>query len=533
MSKKIKKIVIVGGGSAGWMTAATLIKTMPEKNIILIESPNISTVGVGESTLGFINEWLRLLEIKDEDFMRACDATYKLSIRFQDFYKKDSGGFHYPFGSLNTTGNFAGKNDWYFKKFVKPETPNSDYAQCIYPLMALVNENKISVKNDILPNYNFNNDPAYHFNAVKFANWLRTEYAIPKGVENILAEVKHIECNEEGVDYLLLDDGSKIEADLFIDCTGFRSILLAGAMKEPFIDLTHILPNNSAWAAQIPYNDKRKEMVNYTNCVAIQNGWVWNTPLWSRMGTGYVYSDKFISDEGALEQFKEYLRNNGHYNDEMNFNGQEIKFKNIKSRVGVHQRLWVKNVTAIGLSAGFIEPLESNGLFSVHEFLMKLNRVLKRDPEGYVSQWDKDSYNLACMRKFNGFSQFVALHYALSHRDDTEYWRDIGKRNYDIKMQMVDNNYRYIDSFIDAALQKFENYEFDDSGYGAIFTGMNFYATDPDSLFSYNFQTKEWWRNHCFEACRKLDEKKRVWKESVKDEPYMYDYLEQNIYNEM
>lgn len=525
MSKKINKIVIVGGGSAGWMTASTLIKTMPEKDITLIESPNIPTVGVGESTLGFINEWLRLLEIKDNDFMKACDATYKLSIRFQDFYKKDSGGFHYPFGRVDVTDNTAGKNDWYFKKFVKPETPNSDYAECIYPIMALVNSNKISTKNDIVPYYNFANDAAYHFNAVKFANWLRTEYAIPKGVKNILATVKNIDADENGINYLELDNGERIAADLFIDCTGFRSILLAEAMKEPFIDLSHILPNNSAWAVQVPYNDKQKEMVNYTNCTAIGNGWVWNTPLWSRIGTGYVFSNKYISDEGALEEFKEYLKKTGHYKDDLNF-------RLIRSRVGVHERLWVKNVTAIGLSAGFIEPLESNGLFSVHDFLMKLVRVLKRDSEGYVSQWDKDSYNLSCRRKFNGFSKFVALHYALSHRDDTEYWRDIGERNYDKKLQLVDENHSYTGGFISAVTQRFEDFAYDDSGYGAIFSGLNYYPTDPETLFAYNFYSKEWWRNHCFEVARKLDDKKKSWEEAVKDEPSMYDFLKKHIYFE-
>lgn len=531
MTKKIDKIVIVGGGSAGWMAAATLIKVFPNKNITLIESPNIPTVGVGESTLGFINSWLKLLEIEDKDFMKITDATYKLSIRFEDFYKKGAGAFHYPFGSTNTDGNVAVLNDWYFKKFIYPETPNSDYADCMCPIMALVNENKIFENSEgVLPNFNFRKDTAYHFNAVKFANWLRTEYAIPRGVKNILAEVKMVDFDDEnGINFLQLDNGEKVTADLFIDCTGFKSILLAGALKEPFIAMDDMLPNNSAWAAQIPYVDKRKEMITYTNCHAINNGWVWTIPLWNRLGTGYVYSDKYISDEDALEEFKQYLRSTGHFDDEMDFNNQGIKFKNIKSRVGIHERIWVKNVAAIGLSAGFIEPLESNGLLSIHEFLMRMIRILGRDSEGYVSQWDIDVYNYACRRYFKAFADFVALHYALSHRDDTPYWRDIGKRDFGSITKKVDTS--EVSGFTRAADARMENYGF--TGLGGIpfiSSGMNYFPTDNNSLYAYNDICKEEWKEKYKLAADNLDKKKAEWKEIVKDCPTMYDYLKEHIH---
>src|SRR6056300_232874 len=143
----LKKIMIVGGGSAGWMTAATLIKCFPNKSITLIESPNIATVGVGESTLGQIRGWTALLGIDDKDFITHTDGSYKLSIKFKDFYKKGE-AFHYPFGTANTDNNLAIGNDWWLKKIYKPETPNSDYADCLYPQMALVNENKCFLNED-------------------------------------------------------------------------------------------------------------------------------------------------------------------------------------------------------------------------------------------------------------------------------------------------------------------------------------------------------------------------------------------------
>jgi Tryptophan halogenase len=521
MSKRIKKIVIVGGGSAGWMTAATLIARLPGREITLIESPNIPTVGVGEATLGFINQWLGLLKIDDEDFMKHCDATWKLSIRFTDFYKKGAGSFHYPFGSVNTDGNILNKNDWYLKKMFYPETPVSDYADCIYPIMALVNQNKISIKENVLPNYSFRNDCAYHFNAVQFALWLKSNYAIPKGVVNVLAEVKDIKLNEDGIEYLQLDNGEKVEADLFIDCTGFRSVLY-GKMDVPFVSLSNILPNNSAWALQVPYTNKRKQLVTYTDCHAIGNGWVWNTPVWSRMGTGYVYSDKYIDDEGALKEFKDHLQSKGLLNGDLNF-------KKLKFRVGCYEKLWHKNVIPIGLSAGFIEPLESNGLYSVHMFLMHLIRILDRDKDGYVSQFDKDSYTLTCRTMFKGFSEFVALHYALSHRDDTEYWRDVGAREYSEYMYNL-NVSPHSDSFKFASSNRMNNYEFDNGGINCIASGMNYFATDAHALNSYYHTDEE--RKEWLTASHRLNKKRDHWHELVKDEPELIDILKERIYHD-
>ena len=402
-----KKITVVGGGSAGWMTAATLIKCFPNKTISLIESPNIPTVGVGESTIGQIRRFTTLLGIDDKDFIPHTDASYKLSIKFTDFYKKGE-FFHYPFGRPNTDGNLAEFNDWWFKKILKPKTPNSDYADCIFPQMALVNENKCFFNEDNRIPFEFHKHSAYHFDATKFGLWLRDHYCIPRGVKHIKEDIKTIEQNENGIKSL----NKKHKADLFIDCTGFKSLLLGETLKEEFISFEDLLPNNRAWATRIPYKNKKKELNCFTNCTAIENGWVWNIPLWSRIGTGYVYSDKFVDDETALKEFQKHLGSRAPKN--------KSDYKNIKMRVGIHKRLWVKNVAAIGLSAGFIEPLESNGLFSVHEFLGELIRNLKREK---VSQWDKDNYTYGCRQIFQNFAEFVASHYALSHRDDTEYWK--------------------------------------------------------------------------------------------------------------
>ena len=271
-----------------------------------------------------------------------------------------------------------------------PDTPLSDYADNVYPIMSLVNANRISLEDNIVPGFKFSRDVAYHFDAVKFAIWLRDHFAVPKGVKHIQALVKDIATDENGIKKLVLDNGHEIYADLFIDCTGFKSLLLGETMKEPFISFNDILPNNSAWAAQIPYDNKREEIVPYTDCWALENGWVWNTPLWSRIGTGYVFSDRYVSDEQALEEFKAHLKRKGKLREDQ-------QFRKIKFRTGIHNRLWVKNVCAIGLSGGFIEPLESNGLYSVHMFLVRLLRAIDRDQEAHmVSEFDRNSFNWAC-----------------------------------------------------------------------------------------------------------------------------------------
>jgi tryptophan halogenase len=525
----IKKIVIVGGGSAGWMTAATLISQFPKVEISVIESPDVPTVGVGESTIGGINDWANMIGLDRDDFMKFTDASYKMSIRFTDFYKKDAGSFHYPFGHINLENNFAQKNDWLFKKALYPSTPTSDYAECMYPNMAMVMENKIDKNEDgRIPGFNFDRDTAFHFDATKFGLFLRDKFSKPKGVTHIQAIVKEIKTNEEGIDYLVLDNDEHIKADLFIDCTGFKSLLLAESLNEPFTSFSDMLPNNSAWATQVPYTNKQEQLVSYTDCHAIQNGWVWNIPLWSRIGTGYVYSDKFVSDEQALEEFKEHLKEKGIYS-------EDAKYKNIKMRIGVHERIWVKNVAAIGLSAGFIEPLESNGLYSVHEFLIRMVRTLGRnqtDAEIKVSQWDIDNYNYQCIRLFKSYRDFVGLHYAASHRDDTPYWVANMNRVYSKDMA----NVKYtpdLDLYMEQSNQRFRAFHYDwnnNGGLHCIMTGMNCFSSDKQSFIAYDYSNGVQDEN-MRRAVKNLSDKKSYWKSLIKDSPTLHDYLEKTYYS--
>ena len=398
-----------------------------------------------------------------------------------------------------------------------------DYADCYYPQMALVNQNKIFKNHDNrLPGFHFVHDTAYHFDATKFGLWLRDHYCIPRGVKHIFDEIIDTKSDENGITELL-GEQETYTADLYIDCTGFKSLLLEKTLEEPFESYAEMLPNNSAWATRIPYTNKQTELQSYTNCTAIENGWVWNIPLWSRIGTGYVYSDKYVNDEEALSQFKSYLIKNKNRTVD---NIDEVEYRNIKMRIGIHERLFVKNTCAIGLSAGFIEPLESNGLFTVHTFLLQLMKVLKRDREN-ISQWDRDTFNHAAKTTFRTFAEFVGMHYALSHRDDTHYWQEIKNKIFDPTLSI--ENVKYINGFQQLITDRMVKREYWlSNGSSCIATGFNYFPLDMTDILSregnpeYDMKlTKE----NILRLVSHLDHQKDQWAESVKNERSLYDYL--------
>lgn len=515
---KSDNIVIVGGGTAGWMTASTLVKLFPKKKITLIESPNIKTIGVGESTIGQINQWLSLIGIDAKDFMKECNATFKFGIRFTDFYRKGSGFYDYPFGKPEYV-DINENNLWYFKKIINPSIKVNDYVDSYFPIMAIINNNKI-YDGEELGAFNFKKDVAYHFDATKFALWLRDNICLPK-VNHIKSEVDKIIHDDNGINSLILNDGQIIEADLFIDCTGFRSMLLGKTMGVDFISYEDIIPNNCAWATHVDYTDKEKQLVTYANCTAIDNGWVWSIPLWNSMGTGYVYSDKYITDDNALEQFKSHLKKEG-------YNIDGCKFNKVPFKSGVYKKLFVKNVVAIGLSAGFVEPLESNGLVTIHEFLEYLSITLDRE---YISQWDRDVFSYSCIHTIRNWAEFVAMHYSFSHRDDTEYWRDIQSRVYD--ESIYDLSPTISNGFRDAIINRIYDNRFPhDSGISCIATGMNWFPMN-DKTLKYANKLKEIDYTQYKLSIKTMDERTKIWDMMVEYSPSLYEYLKKEVYNEL
>jgi hypothetical protein len=524
---KINKIVIVGGGSAGWMTASILIKKFPEKNISLIESPNVQKIGVGESTFQGINYYLEHLEIDRGDFFKKTDASIKLAIKFRNFYKESGEpDFIYPFGSPVLRDTLWGVQDWFIKKNINKEIPVNDYAESYFPAAHLVKYGRMSDNLDeSLENFDPVLGTALHFDAIKFANWLKDNYAIPRGVKNIVGHVQNVVVNNDGIEKLILEDGLEIFADLFVDCTGFKSLLLSESLKEEFVSYNDILPNTHAWATRINYKNPEKELDTVTRCTALKNGWCWNIPLWSRLGSGYVYSDKYTTHESALEEFKNYLARDIDIPRSLK-EIESLSFNNIQMRVGIHKRVWVKNVVAIGLSAGFIEPLESNGLFSVHEFLFELVRSLQSEK---VSQWNKDAFNYAVKLKFDQFVEFIRVHYMLSIRDDSEYWKDNFNRSYDIDASRK-NDYGSTHIY---SLQKIKTQTFDpptNSGLSWISTGMNYFLLDDIAIKSGEILNKMKYKTELEPFFDALEQKKKMWSMTAKNSPTMYQYLDKKYY---
>jgi tryptophan halogenase len=539
MIKKTDKIVVVGGGSAGWMSAATLCSVFPEKEVIVIESKSSPTVGVGESTLAFLNDWLYLIGIKKEEFMSECDATYKLSIKFTDFLEKDSGSFHYPFGYpvYEPDGIFGGTEKWYIKKLLFPDTEISDYANTYYFAMNLINNNKFErvVKDNNLTIFDAEKDATVHFDATLFGIWLKNKFCLPRGVKVINADIIDFSQSEDGIEFLFLDNGEKISADLFVDCTGFKSLLLGKFLGEEFIDYSDLLPNNRAWATRIPYTDKEKELEPFTSCTAISNGWVWNIPSWERIGTGYVYSDKYVSKEDALKEFKEYLKSDKMTISDPNRDVESFEYKDIPMRVGIHKRTWVKNVVAIGLSAGFIEPLESSGLYTVHQFLMSLCQVLERNK---ISQWDIDSYNMINFQQFNQFADFVVMHYGLSLRDDTKYWKDVSNKTF--YPDIINEGFTNHRTPVDLAVRKFHSHSWSEldsrngasAGLNCVATGLNYFPLTATAAYLKYSKNNIDLMEEAKVYIEKTENLKNKWKDLVKDSRSFYDYLKEEIYNE-
>jgi flavin-dependent dehydrogenase len=418
---QIKTVTIIGGGSSGWMTAAALSKLCPHVDVVLVESAKIGTVGVGESTLGHINKFFHILGLKDEDWMAACNATYKNSIRFTNFRENDGTYFEYPFSDgFDYTNKPAELQAWSELAALYPEeyTPDT-FAQFYCTGNTFLAKYNKQTKNELgtLRNFDFKYDTAYHLDAQLLGKWLKEKIAIPHRTLHIVGDVRSCEKDPTGnITHITLTDGTVLKSDLWVDCTGFRSLLLEQWMGSEFKPFDEYLANDSAWACRVPYIDREDEMHNVTDCHALGNGWVWNIPLWNRIGTGYVYSSKFTTDEDAKREFREHLAKT----DEKR--AERAEMFHIKMRHGYRRRAWLFNVLGVGLSYGFVEPLESTGLLTTHENIVKLVDLLNRRA-GYVSRAEREGFNLAVEREVLTFRDFVSMHYALSKRTDTPYWR--------------------------------------------------------------------------------------------------------------
>ena len=443
------KIVIVGGGTAGWMTASTLVKAYPDWDISLYEDSKTPSVGVGESTTQYFRIWTHYLGLKDEEWMEACNATYKCSVRFHDFHQKGDDSWQYPFGPPR---NDIFNADYWFYYAKKGSWSNGKFARDYSYAAACVDNNKFPEDNKYWQTGKFS---GFHFDAVLFANWLRDNYAKPRGVKHIKKNLK-----------------KKPKADLVFDCTGFKSQF----NDSPWIDVDY-LPNNSAVVTRIGYQDKENQLKATTDCTALKNGWVWNVPTYDRIGTGYVYCDKFCTDKEAIDEFRNHLADNVEpdvavYSDNM--------FRTIKWKTGRRKESWKDNVISIGLSAGFIEPLESNGILAIHNNLLTFLRVM--DDRENITQYMRDTYNNSCNQAFDEFASFIGIHFSLTQRNDTPYWQHISDMCYP-KDRLLDRVQR---NYTESSYKFGQLYDWADNATEGVFYVMAGHGWNPfnDAVFS-------------------------------------------------
>ena len=407
MDKRIKKIAIVGGGSAGWMTAAALANALGHScDITLVESEAIGTVGVGEATIPPIRQFNQRLGISEAEFLRATKGSFKLGIEFVGWTKVGEKYFH-PFGHYGADFDVhvPFHHYWLADQVGKKQAgPLDDFSICYMASK----EGRFSHPTRDPRQMQSRLDYAYHFDATLYAQYLRS-YSEARGVKRVRGRVNDVSLNSETgfIQDIKLEDGQIIDAELFIDCTGFRGVLIEDAMNTGYENWSKWLPCNRAVA--IPC-EKQDDILPYTRSTCHKAGWQWRIPLQHRTGNGYVYCDEFTSSDEAEQTLR------------ANLDGTPIAdAKHLRFVTGHRKKFWNKNCVAIGLSAGFMEPLESTSLHLIQSGIM---RLLTLFPSNDFSPLLSEEYNKVTIEEYRQIRDFLVLHYIANKREEP-FWKQM------------------------------------------------------------------------------------------------------------
>jgi len=426
--ERLRSVVIVGGGSAGWMTAAALSKSFGRQlEVTLVESEEIGIIGVGESTVPHLRDFNRLLEIHEADFVRHTKGTFKLGIQFNDWRRVGDSYIH----GFGTIGRSLGLLDFhqYWLKARKLGLARDIGHYSINTLAAP--QGRFAVPPPDVPPTSPLADivHAYQFDAALYARYLRN-YAEGRGARRIEGKVVEVQQNGASgfVESLRLESGATVSGDLFIDCSGFRALLIGGALHSAFTDWTDWLPLDRAIAVPC---EKAGPPTPYTRVTAYDAGWQWRIPLQHRTGNGYVYSSRLISDDAARAALLGRL------------DGKPLADASspIRFAAGKRARLWDKNVVAIGLAGGFLEPLESTAIFLAQAGIFRLVHLFpRRDFDPALAR----TYNAQAQFEYERIRDFLILHYYATEREDSELWRHCRS------MSIPDSLREYLELFADS-----------------------------------------------------------------------------------
>lgn len=408
MTQRALSIVILGGGTAGWMTANLMAEQWQNQHISItvIESPLIGVIGVGEGSTPQLKTFFDKLGITEQQWMPECNATYKNGILFKNWSTRAGfESYFHPFTSLidaHTAPAFVYNTQYRRKGFDVDCHPDRFFLSA-----QLAQQQKSPVGEYHFP---FDIGYGYHFDAVLLGKYL-SKVAISKGVKHIPAQVNEVNLDTDGnIDSLILDNSDVITGDFFIDCSGFNSLLLQKTLNVPFASFKENLFNDSAVTISVP-NKAGQKINSQTISSAMKYGWAWDIPLTNRTGNGYVYSSKYCSAEQAELELREKL----------SLLGADVEVRHLTMKVGRVEKHWHKNCVAIGLSQGFIEPLEATALHFVQE---SIEGFIDSFSQGNFSNQYQSQFNEKMNKRFDGIRDYIVAHYRLSSREDTQYWLD-------------------------------------------------------------------------------------------------------------
>lgn len=396
------KVVVLGGGSAGWITACLLAKEWGGDRVTVVESPEIGIIGVGEGSTPQLKFLFDHLGIAEADWMKACDATFKLGIRFTGWSERPGfESYFHPFPGpvdLHTEPAFTRNCQLARRGFEVDAHPDGWFLAT-----KLAEQGKLphpAVSFPFPPSY------GYHFDAFKLGAFLR-DWAAARGVMHLPRKVAEVALAEDGdVAALVLDDGGRIEGDVFVDCSGFRSLIMQQALGEHFVSYSDALLNDRAVVLPTAASEDFRPQ---TEAHAMSAGWRWSIPLTSRTGNGYVYSSRFISDEDAEAELRGATGV-----------GEEVAARVLQMKVGRVERSWHRNCLAAGLAQGFVEPLEATALHIVITTALDFARSFAAP--GFTPQ-HRDAFNANIAARYDGIRDYIVAHYRMSQRTDSDYWR--------------------------------------------------------------------------------------------------------------
>ena len=455
----VKKVVIVGGGTAGWMSAAGLCSVLAPLGleIILVESEAIGTVGVGEATLPHIRFFNQKLGIDENELMKATKATYKLGIEFKNWGKIGDSYIH-PFGDFGFPINRTGFHH-YISRAHKMGLP-SHLDQYSVPVMA-ARKAKFQTPHPDSENVLSTFGYAYQFDAGLYAAYLR-EFCETRGVTRVEGRINEVSQNNENgeIEAVTLESGETLSGDFFIDCSGFRGLLISQTLDIPYRDWTNHLPCDRAVTAAC---EAVGPELPYTKATAKSSGWQWRIPLQHRIGNGYVYCSEFISDDEAESSMLSDLE------------GSQLSApKRLRFTTGQSQKSWVKNCVAIGLSGGFLEPLESTGIYLIQEAITNLIEMF---PTQTSYEVDREEYNRLMDIEFERVRDFLLLHYVATTRNDSPFWR------YLTSMKLPESLKHKMDLFKSTGrVVSYETGAFKDPSWLAVYYGQNIVPAHVDPL---------------------------------------------------